>query len=176
MLQTVTREEYINTVLPLKNKLFGYSFKMLHSRQEAEDVVQDVLVKVWETRNSQQTINNLEAWCMTMTRNKSLDKLKLKSRNSVEIESRFDLATDDSSPFKVVEMNDLKKKLRKVVDTLPLKQREVVQLRDFQGRTYQEISDMMGIDMNLVKVTLHRARQVIKKEILKLSTYGLESS
>ena len=113
---------------------------------------------------------------MTMTRNKSLDKLKLKSRNFVELESRYDLETDDSSPFRVAEMNDLKKKLRKVVDTLPLNQREVIQLRDFQGRTYREISEIMGIDMNLVKVTLHRARQVIKKEILKLSTYGLKSS
>jgi len=176
LLLTVTKEDYINSVLSIKNKLFSYSFKMLHSRQEAEDVVQDVLVKVWEMRNSSQTINNLEAWCMTMTRNKSLDKLKLKSRNSVEIESRYDLATDDSSPFRVAEMNDLKKKLRKVVDTLPLNQREVIQLRDFQGRSYKEISEIMGVDMNLVKVTLHRARQVIKKEILKLSTYGLKSS
>ncbi len=174
-LPTMTREQYINDILPLKNKLFAYSFRIVHSRQEAEDVVQDILLKVWEKRNELDSVSNIEAWCMTMVRNRSLDRIKLKSNRSQQIEERHDLAADVATPLGIVEMDDLKTKLRRIVQGLPLKQREVIQLRDFQGKTYQEIAEIMSIDMNLVKVTIHRARQVIKQEILKLTSYGVES-
>ena len=168
-------EQYISTILPLKNKLFAYSFRIVQKRQEAEDVVQDVLLKVWEKRNALGDVSNIEAWCMTMTRNRSLDRLKLKSNHSQQIEERHDLASSAATPISVVEMDDLKSKLRKIVERLPIRQREVIQLRDFQGKTYQEICEIMEVDINLVKVTLHRARKAIKQEILKLTTYGVES-
>jgi len=173
---TMNQEEFVRTILPIKNKLFAYAFKIVQSGQEAEDVVQDVLLKVWEKRDELDSLGSVEAWCMTLTRNRSLDKLKLKSNNNQSLGDEHHAASKSDSPLRVVEMKDIKYKLRKVVDGLPLKQREVIVLRDFQGHSYREIAEIMKIDVNLVKVTIHRARQAVKSQILKIADYGIKPS
>lgn len=171
----MTRKEFVDHVMPLKNKLFGFAAKMLSDHEEARDIVQDVMLKMWEESRPLTHYKNLEAWCMTMTRNKCLDKLKKKSNNHQRVEDRYDLAQTDKGADEQLEQNDLKAIMRKTVRELPDKQKEVLILRDYQGHSYQEIADILKVDINQVKVNLFRARKIIKEKLLKVNSYGLQA-
>ena len=78
-------EAFENRVLPAKNKLFRFAFRMLGSSEEAKDVVQEVMIKVWNGREQMAEVQNMEAWCMRITKNLSLDKLRSRQRRATEI-------------------------------------------------------------------------------------------
>jgi len=141
--------------------------------EEAKDVVQEVMIRIWETTQKGTKIDNPEAWCMTCTRNKSLDRMKSKSFRSQNIEDQYDLHYDGISPEKRLEEKDMLSQVNGIMDQLSNKQKEVVRLRDFDGMSYKEIQEIMGLDMNQVKVNLFRARKYIKEQMEKMMKYGL---
>jgi RNA polymerase sigma factor (sigma-70 family) len=73
----------------------------------------------------------------------------------------------------MVEQSEIKSDIGKLIDSLSGKQKQVIRLRDIEGYTYQEIGEIIGIDQNLVKVTLFRARENLRKKLLKTDRYGL---
>ena len=72
----LTSEDFINNLLPLKNKMFRLAYRLLSNRQEAEDVVQETYLKTWNMRNDLEKYRNVEGLLMTMTRNLCMDILK----------------------------------------------------------------------------------------------------
>ena len=66
-----------NDILPLKNELFQLALRITQNRADAEDVVQDTMLKIWKRRDEWPQIDNIEAFCLTMCRNQALDKLRL---------------------------------------------------------------------------------------------------
>ena len=163
-------------VLPLKNKLFRFALSILGDEDMAKDIVQETMIKTWEKRMELNQIKNLEAWCMTMTRNFALDKLRSKHHKTRSLESSFDQEIIERSPYQLTEMNNTMEVIDEIVDSLPMKQKESFQLRDVEGFSYQEISEITGYNINDVKVNIFRARKTIKAILLKLNTHGLEKS
>ena len=78
----MTPEEFKTRLLPVKNKLFRFALSLLQNRQEAEDSVQEVYIKMWKMRNDLGKYKSTEALMMTITRNHCLDKLKSKKKQS----------------------------------------------------------------------------------------------
>lgn len=70
--------EFKNQILPLRDKLFRLALRITLDRAEAEDIVQEVMLKMWDCRGEWDKIKNKEAYCCTMTRNLSLGKISLK--------------------------------------------------------------------------------------------------
>lgn len=171
----MTREEFQNNVLPLKNKLFCFALSILKNKEEARDVVQDIMLKIWESKKSLKEYKNIEAWSMTLVRNRSLDRLKLKSNHHDNIDDKYDISSNTEDPMKKLMTKDLLDKVKSIIDALPATQKQVIHLRDFQGYSYKEIAEVMDVDMNLVKVNIHRARTAIKNKILKMNSYGMQS-
>lgn len=163
----VTIEEFKKNILPLKDRLYRFALTFLHDEQTAEDVVQDVLIKSWESINSPTDIGNLEAYCITMTRNKSLDVLRKKGRNYVDVTEQIDLELEDLTPAQSMVSMDRQRIVHEAIQQLTDQQREVVILRDIQGHSYKEIADLVGINLNHVKVLLHRGRMSVKAFIEK---------
>ena len=73
----MTKEDFKSNVLTLQNKLFRYAVSIVADRDLARDIVQEVLMKLWDTRDKLNDIQNLESWSIRITRNKALDKLRL---------------------------------------------------------------------------------------------------
>jgi len=169
----MTSEQFKTKVLPLKHKLFAFAMSFLSNSEEARDIVQDVMVKVWEEGKSIDEYKSIEAWCMTITRNKSLDRMKRKDYRQEDVETLYDLNGGGDDPHAVLEKSELMSKIKKLVKKLPSKQREIFVLRDFQEHSYEEIAEILEIEMNQVKVYLHRARKFIKEEINKLQLHGI---
>ncbi|MFT6769765.1 MAG: RNA polymerase sigma factor (sigma-70 family) [Flavobacteriales bacterium] len=171
---TMTREEFSEHILPLKNKVFRLSISYMKCEDQARDVVQDVLMRFWENRMAADAIRKPEAWLMTMTKNRCLDLLKRKGRRYDEISADYTISDSSYTPDVATEHTEKVKKLREVINSLPDSQQKVIRLRDLDGMSYQEIVDETGMDLNLVKVTIHRARKAVKNTIEKIYAYGLE--
>lgn len=161
-------------VLPVKNKLFRFAFRLLGSSEEAKDVVQEVFIKVWNGRDQMESIDNMEAWCMRITRNLSLDKIRARQRKATDpIEQSFDIQNDTRTPYEAAENNENMQRINQLIASLPEKQRQVMHLRDIEGYSYNEICEILELDMNQVKVNLFRARNAVREKFVKINAYGL---
>lgn len=166
-------EDFETRVLPAKNKLFRFALRLLGSSEEAKDVVQETMIKVWNGRDMAE-VQNMEAWCMRITKNLSLDKLRSRQRKSTgSIDVRFDMVHESLSPHEKTEIHESMKRIDELMANLPDKQRQVMHLRDIEGYSYNEICDVLELDMNQVKVNLFRARNAVREKLIKLNAYGL---
>jgi RNA polymerase sigma-70 factor (ECF subfamily) len=158
------------TILPIKNKLYRFALSITSNTVEAEDIVQEVLVKIWQKREDWDKVTNMEAWCMRMTRNLSIDKLRSKHRRVEELDINYN-GSDNHTPERIMQNKDTFDYINKLMQKLPDKQRFIMQLRDIEGLTYKEISETLEIPLNQVKIYLFRARTAIRQKMLKSSLY-----
>lgn len=164
-----------NDVLPLKNKLFRLALRITLNREEAEDVVQDTLIKVWNARDRWLELDSIEAYSLTIARNLSLDRIKkMENQNdSLEEQNTERLDENTSTPSERMIQKDKLDIVRNIIDELPEKQRSCLQLRDIEGKSYQEIADILCITEDQVKVNIFRARQTVKQRFQQFDRYGL---
>ncbi len=160
-------ETFNEQVLPLKDKLYRYSLRIVKDQQEAEDVVQDIMIKVWNKRDEWKDWSSIEAMCMTMTRNLSIDRTRSKHRHTDSMPDHFDAPDVDQSPAQKAVTSDMMNHIQQIIDQLPEKQKSIIQLREIEGYTYKEIAEMLEISISQVKISVHRARLFLKKALLK---------
>ena len=163
-------------VLPLKNELFRLALRITLTREDAEDVVQETMIRVWNRRDQWEQIESIEAFCTTICRNLALDKTKRASNQDASLDNEGHDAPDHSysaNPEEQAVQRDRVERVRRLMDLLPEKQRTCMQLRDVEGKSYKEIATVMDISEQQVKVNIFRARQTIKQEYLKQEKYGL---
>ncbi|MBO7120432.1 MAG: RNA polymerase sigma factor [Bacteroidaceae bacterium] len=151
------------TVLPLSDKLYRLALRITMNRAEAEDVVQDTLLKVWEHRQEWEQIDNLEAFAIATCRNRALDLLKRAGRRTENLDETAHFSSH--TPQEQLEAREEVSLVRKLMEGLPEVQRTIMLLRDIEGKTYQEIAQTLDISETQVKVYLHRARTKIKEWI-----------
>lgn len=169
-------EQYKIEILPLKNKLYRFAFNIVRDEDLAKDIVQECMIKAWEKRNEMHLINNKEAWCMQVTKNKALDKLRSKHVKRTDLfEVELDTRKERDNPYVVMERNDVLARIKGLIAGLPQRQREVMQLRDIEGFSYKEVADTLEIDINLVKTNLFRARRKLKESLTNENAYGIEN-
>ena len=173
---SMSLEAFKTRVLPSKDKLYRFAYKLLGDSEEARDVVQEVFIKVWNRRDEMEHLDNMEAWCMRVTRNMALDKLKSKQyRMTDSLDQNWEISRgEDETPHRETEMSDMMQQISTFIAALPEKQKQVMQLRDVEGYSYQEISEILEIDMNQVKVNLFRARKSVRIHVLNANAYGID--
>lgn len=169
----MTIKDFTRRVIPIKDRLFRFAMRMVDNAAEAEDVVQEVLIKLWNKREELPAIDNLEAWSIRLTRNLSVDKLRSKHHKTETLKEGYDAVSDAYTPQQLVETKDAMDKIHSMMQALPEKQRMVMQLRDIEEMSYAEIAEILEIPMNQVKVNLFRARQQMKAQLSKKEHYGL---
>ena len=164
-----------NDVLPLKNKLFRLALRITLNREEAEDVVQDTLIKVWNARDRWLELDSIEAYSLTIARNLSLDRIKkMENQNdSLEEQNTERLDENTSTPSERMIQKDKLNIVKNIIDELPEKQRSCLQLRDIEGKSYKEIADILSITEDQVKLNIFRARQTVKQRFQQFDRYGL---
>ncbi len=165
-----------NDILPLKNELYRLALRITLNPAEAEDVVQDTMIKIWNRREQWEQIESIEAFCLTICRNLALDRTR-KMGNQHQSLEEDEVETPDnnfsSNPEEQAMLQDKISLVRRLINELPEKQRSVMQLRDFEGKSYKEIATIMAISEEQVKVNIFRARQAIRQKFFETEKYGL---
>ena len=152
-----------NDILPLKDKLYRLALRITLNSAEAEDVVQDTMIRVWNKRDEWPQFESIEAYCLTIARNLAIDR-------SQKMEAQM---PDTLTPYDRLAQNEQMQLVHRLVNELPERQRTIMQLRDVEGKSYKEIADILQITEEQVKVTLFRARQKIKQRYTEIEDYGL---
>lgn len=165
---------FLNDVLPLKDRLFRLAWRITLDKAEAEDIVQDTLLRVWNQRDEWSAISNPEAYSITICRNLALDRSRRAVASNLTLDEQRDESPDSQpAPDEQLHLAERVKLVRQAMDTLPEVQRTLMTLRDIEGKTYQEIGQLMNLSEAQVKVYLHRARTKIKNRIEEIERYGL---
>ena len=167
-----------NDILPLKNMLYRLALRITLNREEAEDIVQDTLIKVWNRRDTWHQIDSIEAYCTAVCRNLALDRMQRERRRDIVVSNDSchtlqEQPDDNDGPLEKTSQRQNVEIVRRLVDSLPEKQRSCLQLRDFEGKTYKEIAATLAISEEQVKVNIFRARQTIKQQFKICDNYGL---
>ena len=163
-----------NDVLPLKDKLFRLALRITLNREEAEDIVQDTLIKVWNSRDRWQQLDSIEAYSLTVARNLSLDRIKkMENQNGSLEDEKTERLDATSNPSERMIQKDKLDIVKRMIDELPEKQRSCIQLRDIEGKAYKDIAQILGITEEQVKINIFRARQTIKQRFQQFDKYGL---
>ena len=160
-----SKTEMLEAVIPIKDKLYRYALNIVGNEMAAEDVIQELFLKIWNKKNEIQAIENKEASCMTVTRNLALDQLRKNKHKMESVENHFSLADDTMDPAERTQSNDLMKIIRKAMNELPDDQQKVIHLRDIEGYSYKEISEATDLSIEKVKVYLHRARITLREKL-----------
>jgi len=164
-------QEFKTKVLPLKDRLFRIALGMLKSTEEAEDTLQDVMVKLWDKRERLAGYNSIDALAVTIVKNQCLDKLKSKKhKNQMDVQD-MEIDSGFISPQKRLELSESMQMMMGAFDGLPEQQRLLIMLRDVEGYDYEEISVQTGLAVNNIRVGLSRARKAARTAYLKVISY-----
>ncbi len=159
--------DFLGDILPLKNCLYRTALHITLSDREAEDIVQTTLIRLWKNREKWDEIEKMEAYAFAICRNLSLDYIKQKERQNIPLEelpSRTFPSTDD--PLENLSWRDELDQVRLFVDSLPEAWRSAFQLRDVEGLSYKEISAILSMSEEQVKINIFRARKAIRERFL----------
>jgi RNA polymerase sigma-70 factor, ECF subfamily len=165
----MTKEEFQKEVIPLGDKMYRIAFRLLGNSESAKDILQELFLKLWEMRAELHKLSSIDAFACTVIKNKCLDKLRLQKTN-VDVEI---LKTQGDNPEMAFDQSEGISEVRKVIQLLPEKQRLIMQLRDIDYCSFDEIALLLDTSVNNVRVQLCSARKWVKDELLKVYNYGL---
>jgi RNA polymerase sigma-70 factor (ECF subfamily) len=158
-------QNVLDQVKPYKDKVYRFAFNLVGNTMDAEDILQELFIKIWHKKDQFNDIENKEAWCMTVTRNMCIDKLRAKKKAASDISEHQNISDQGPTPDKSLEQKDSLNRVMKILEELPASQREIIHLRDVEGYTYKEIAEMTELTEDQVKVNLFRARQKLKEKL-----------
>jgi len=153
-------ESFKKEFLPYHRKLYCIAYRLLENAADAEDLVQEAYLKLWDKREGLAIISNPEAFSVTLVKNMCL------SRQSVELAEVHNVSQADN-----FEARDEAQQVRHIIAHLPVQQQKIVTLRDVKGCSYEEIEQVTGLNATNVRVLLSRARKKIREEFNKWSNY-----
>ena len=153
--------------------MFRFAYSLLSNRQEAEDAVQEVYLKMWDMRTELAKYKSTEALMMTITKNLCLDKIKTKKNKAISLNVSIN-PHSSNDPQDITERLDLVNRVKQVIQKLPEQQKVIVHLRDVEGCDFEEIMKITGQELNYVRVNLSRGRKKIRETIQNLQSYEAE--
>lgn len=178
LIERMKEISFRTNVLPLKDELFRLALRITLNRADAEDIVQETMLKVWNRRDSWDELESIEAYCLAICRNMALDKMKRADSQQASLDDDeghhdHEDRSWSANPEEMAVQRDRVEQVKRLLDQLPEKQRTCMQLRDMEGKAYKEIAQVMGITEQQVKVNIFRARQTIKEKFQQLEQHGL---
>lgn len=162
----MTREDFNELVREHNRNFYGYAYRILRNQEEAEDAVQEVFIKLWNLGKKLDEYQSITALAITMVKNYCIDQIRKKKSFVTDDAPQQDLAVTDS-PYSIMENRESGELLNKIIDQLPEIYKSVIQLREIESLSYEEIAEKTKQNINTIRVTLSRARKMIREEYNK---------
>ena len=167
--------EFEQLIAPFKNKVFRFAKRLLVSTEEAEDATQEVMVRLWNKKETLVNYNSVEALAMTITKNFCLDQLKSKRASNLQL-VHSNYSDNRIGLEKEIEAKDSWNWVEKIINTLPEQQRLIIQMRDIEEYEFETIAAVLEMNETAVRVALSRARKTIREQLVAKHNYGLTNS
>ena len=160
--------EFKLLVMPYSARLYRMAFRLLNNREEAEDIVQEVYIKLWGMRKELPKYNSIEALSVRITRNLCLDHLRRKKVNleALKVE-KLKGEGHTVTPSEQLEQQEESELIQTLIAALPEPQRSLVHLRHLEGKEYEEIAEMVNMNVNAIRVSISRARKQMREMLEK---------
>jgi RNA polymerase sigma-70 factor (ECF subfamily) len=165
------RDEAIALLLPaFRRKVFGLAYSFLRDREAAEDVTQEVFIKIWRALPGFDGRASVSTWIYTIARNASLSALRARRPQSSLSDPEVMEAVEATNSAPAADVLVDRAAIRRLVDQLPTKQRQVVMLFYMEAQSHEEVATMLAMPVGTVKTLLHRARLRLSAAAGKMST------
>ncbi len=158
----MTAEEFKKQYLPYQQKLYRLALRILENSDDAEDVVQEVYIKLWNKRDELTHIENKEAYSVTLIKNLCIDHIRVKSKRMKQASENIEIAEKGTLFEQVSAKSDLEL-VTQLLTLLPEQQQRVLNLRHACGYTNEEIEEMTGLTSGNVRVALSRGRSKLRE-------------
>lgn len=156
-------------------RLFGFVLKYVKQKEDAEEIVQEVFVKIWESRNKIGAYSSFESFLFTVAYNATISVLRKRANETKYIEHVKSLQYVNSSPDLIDEIHfhELKDKVQSLLDELTPRQKEIFQLSREEGLSHDEIARKLDISVNTVKKHIANTLAFLKTRIDNSLTINL---
>lgn len=158
-------ERFKIEVLPLRPKLLRYARRLTGSEEDGEDVVQEVLLRMWNHRQELEQYRSIEAFAMTLTHNASMD-LYRRTHDSQTLDG-LQIDAGSHNPEQLLEINDQVRLVREIIGSLPPLQQTIMRMKDVEGYESEEIAQITGCSPESVRANLSRARKRVRDVYLQ---------
>jgi len=154
-------------------KVFNVAYKFVGKHEEAEDLTQDIFLKIFKALGTFDRRANFQTWIVSISRNLCIDHYRSVRKERATIAREVDTgdlqpASRDRTPYAAAEHEDLRETLRQALQTLPMTLRTAVVLRDLQELSYQEIADRLELPEGTVKSRINRGRLELARQLKRL--------
>lgn len=159
-------KEFKITVLPLRAKLPNYARKLTDEPEDAEDAVQEVLLRLWNKRLELEQYRSIEAFAMTLTHNICIDMWRCKCNDNLSLDI-VQAASPTGTPERLLEIKDEIRLMHEIIHSLPNLQRTIMQMKDIEGYETDEIAEITGCGPEAIRSNLSRARKKVRDVYLR---------
>lgn len=161
------QEQFKQEVLPLREQLFYYAQRLLDDLEDAEDIIQEVFLKLWYMRGELKNYNSVPALSVQITKHLCLNRIKVKNRKQEGAEE-LRWSTEAQTPYSQLEQKDDVEHLMRIIDRLPGLQQTILRMKHIDGFEVDEIADIVGSNPEAVRMNLSRARKKVRDQFIKM--------
>lgn len=161
------QERFKKEVLPVRERLLLYARKLLDDPDDAEDVVQEVFLKLWYTRDVLDRYQNLPALATRIAQRLCLNRLKTRGRMEGDLSECLALS-DDTTPYTQLERKENVERVMRIIDMLPGLQQAILRMRHVDGLEVDEIAGLTGSTPEAIRMNLSRARKRVRDQFFKI--------
>ena len=155
-------------LLPLYPRLQRVALRLLGNVEDAEDMVQEVYMKLWSKRDALPDVKEVEAYCVTLTKNMCIDRLRMAEMEKEDVDEVPTMLAAIDDVEAQVERRDAVEQVKQIIETLPEHQQQVITLRDMEDCSFEEIVEQTGLTAVNIRMLLSRARKTIRERLKKL--------
>ncbi|GHT26417.1 DNA-directed RNA polymerase sigma-70 factor [Bacteroidia bacterium] len=161
------QEQFKKEVLPLRGQLQAYALRLLGDKNDAEDIIQEVFLKLWYMRNELPQYNSVSALSVKITKHLCLNRLNANQRHWEDFDDVI-LTDENLSPHYQLEQKDQIEQVLCIIDQLPGLQQTILRMKHVEGFEIEEIAGITGSNAEAVRMNLSRARKKVKDIFLKI--------
>ena len=160
-----------------KKPVFNFAWRLLENRADAEDIAADIFLKLFKDADRFNPIAKFSTWLFTITRNACISSIRKRKKTfSLSFRNKksgkdeiWEFPDERDKPDEVVEKKDQAKFVKRAISRLPHNQKEVIILREYHDMSYMEISEVLALSLENVKILIFRSRETLRKELRDLS-------
>lgn len=166
------QERYGEIIERYQGKLFAYLFRLIGSRDEAQDILQDVFLKAYRNLQSYDTARKFSSWVYRIAHNEAVNFIKRRAlkrfipwEDIAATKDKLEMMSFEEGADKAWLRKEIGKEVNEALDKMPFKYKQVLVLRYFSDKSYEEISEILGKPMNTVGTLISRAKQKLSEEL-----------